>query len=380
MPIPSPRLSLQRGLRRLAEAFRPPSGPLDLGALVRVSLGTALSVLLAGGLIAASGLPEVAGFMLIAPLGASALLVVGVPNSPLAQPWPLLVGNGGSALVGVLAAMWLPSDLLAAAVALGGAVAFMYAARAVHPPAGGVALLPVLSPDIVTDLGLRFALMPVISDALVLLIFGMVWHRLTGRVYPFRQPHETAPAAQRFSPSDLAAILSRLRLDSNIGVADFARLLAAADEVARADARTEGLTCADAAHRSLPPLSPDTPLVEARQRMLDSRAYSLAVIDGAGHLVGVLSQSDLLRAGPDMHDRSVGALMTCRPVSLPARAPLRKALSVLAEGGWRAIPLTDDEGRLVAMLTRADLIDILAHHPGGTSPLQPRSASGIAEP
>ena len=374
------RQSLTRGLRRLSVAIRPPPGHLDGAALARVSLGCCLAVLLAGVLVAVSGLPAHTGFTLIAPFGASALLVVGVPNSPMAQPWPVLVGNGGSALAGVLVAQWVPAPLLSAAVALGAAVAFMFLARALHPPAGAISLLPAMDPDILTGLGLRFILMPVLTEALLLLAFGMVWHRLTGRVYPFRQPNETPRAAQQFSPDDLEAILERLRLTANIGVADFGRLLAAADEMRHADTRTDGLTCADAAGPVADVLTPDTPLAQARDRMLAVRAYSLAVTDGAGRLVGVLSQSDLLRADPILPQAQVAGAMTADPVSLPAGAPLRKALSVLAEGRWRAIPLTDPDGRFVAMLSRADLIGVLAYRPGSTSPLQPRSSSGIAEP
>ncbi|SIS54269.1 tryptophan synthase, alpha chain [Gemmobacter megaterium] len=376
----SPRFSLSRGLHRLIQAFRPPPGQLDRVALMRVSAGTALAVLLAGAFVAAVQMPVMSGLALIAPFGASALLVVGVPNSPMAQPWPLLVGNGGAAVLGVLAAHWVPWPLLAAALALGGAVAFMYLARALHPPAGAISLLPVLEPEIATDLGLRFALMPVISEGILLLAFGMVWHRATGRVYPYRQMNETPRAAQRFSASDLAMILARLRLSANIGVADFARLLAATDEMRFADQCTEGLVCSDVAGPPPAPLAPDTPLAEARTRMLAQRAYALPVTDAAGQLVGIVSQSDLLRADPARTEAVVADSMTAHPVSLSADAPLRKALSVLAEGGWRSVPLTDGDGRFVAMLSRADLIDILAHRPGATSPLQPRSPSGIAEP
>lgn len=34
-------------------------------------------------------------------MGASAVLVFGVPGSPMAQPWPLVAGNTVSALVGI---------------------------------------------------------------------------------------------------------------------------------------------------------------------------------------------------------------------------------------------------------------------------------------
>ena len=223
---------------------------------LRTATGCGLAVLLAGALIAASGLPATTGLILIAPFGASALLVIAMPNSPLAQPWAVLVGNVLAALVGVLFARTVPWPIIAGALALAGAVLGMLLTRSLHPPAGGVALLPVLSPDLALQPGPGFALAPVAAESLVLLAFALVWHRLTGRIYPFRQPDESPRAAARFSPDDLAGILARLRLSQNIGVADYARLLAAADEIRRADDRTDGLTCADAAGPPPPVLSP----------------------------------------------------------------------------------------------------------------------------
>ncbi|UUZ55438.1 HPP family protein [Massilia sp. H-1] len=51
---------------------------------------------------------------LIAPMGASAVLLFCLPASPLAQPWAVIGGNLVSALVGVACARLLPDPLLAA--------------------------------------------------------------------------------------------------------------------------------------------------------------------------------------------------------------------------------------------------------------------------
>lgn len=371
MMPPSP--PVRTGAARLRAALRPPQGPTPLQAALRTAAGCGLAVLLTGALIAASGLPANTGLMLIAPFGASALLVVAVPNSPLAQPWAVLVGNVLAALVGVLVARAVPWPMLAGALALAGAVLGMLLTRSLHPPAGGVALIPVLSPDLAQPLGLGFALAPVAVESLLLLVFAVAWHRLTGRVYPFRQPDEAPRAAARFSRDDLAAILARLRLSQNIGVADYARLLAAADEIRRADDRTDGLTCADAAGPPPPVLAPDQPLAQARAALLAGHSYTLPVAGPGGRLAGVLSQSDVLRAA-DSPAATVADVMTPRPVSLSADAPLRHALAVLARGGWRAVPLTDAQGRVAGMLTRADLIAVLAHAPEAPLPAAPQPA------
>lgn len=71
---------------------------------------------------------EIAGAALpwlLAPVGASAVLVPALPASPLAQPWPVVGGSMVSALVGVTAAQWVPYPELACAAALGFAIVAM---------------------------------------------------------------------------------------------------------------------------------------------------------------------------------------------------------------------------------------------------------------
>lgn len=60
---------------------------------------------------------------LVAPMGASAVLLFSLPSSPLAQLWSVLGGNLVSAAVGVACALWNNDPNIAAAVAVAGAIA-----------------------------------------------------------------------------------------------------------------------------------------------------------------------------------------------------------------------------------------------------------------
>ena len=74
---------------------------------VRAVLGAMLGVLLTAALsLWVSPDPAI---WLVAPVGASAVLVFTAPASPLAQPWPVVAGNTISALVGLACAHWLLS-------------------------------------------------------------------------------------------------------------------------------------------------------------------------------------------------------------------------------------------------------------------------------
>lgn len=130
---------------------------------------------------------------LVAPMGASAVLVFAVPASPLAQPWSVLGGNVTSAIVGVLAARLIPHPVAAAAVAVGGAIVAMSLLRCLHPPGGAVALTAVIGGPAVASLGALFPLIPVGLNSAILLASGWLFHRISGHAYP-HHPRLTMPA------------------------------------------------------------------------------------------------------------------------------------------------------------------------------------------
>jgi CBS domain-containing membrane protein len=178
-----------------------------LGALLGIA-GTA-SVCLAFA-PAGSALP-----ILVAPMGASAVLLFAVPASPLAQPWPILGGNVLSALVGIGVAHLVPNWPLAAGIAVAAAILLMSLLRCLHPPGGAAALLAVLGGSSVRDAGYAFALLPVGINALLLILLGILFHRVSGHSYPHR-PVPVAglsvavPVDPRFRPEDIDAALAEL--------------------------------------------------------------------------------------------------------------------------------------------------------------------------
>ena len=133
-----------------------------------------------GGLIAISCLGILSNLsnysLLIAPFGASTVLLFGVPNSPLAQPRNHILGNFTGAISAVLCVFFLGSSPLSSGMAVGLAIALGQAFRCLHPPAGAVALLGVLLKASPT-----FILIPVLSGSLILLGITLVFHRFQRR-------------------------------------------------------------------------------------------------------------------------------------------------------------------------------------------------------
>jgi CBS-domain-containing membrane protein len=128
---------------------------------LKSGLGAILAMTAVGAVAVLTGLP-----FLIAPFGATAVLLFGQPKSPLAQPANIVGGYVLAALVGSLAVWLFPAYWLAAAAAVGIAIALMLILRVTHPPAGAVPLvafashfnLPVLTGVVVAGSVLMIAI------------------------------------------------------------------------------------------------------------------------------------------------------------------------------------------------------------------------------
>ncbi|HVY21538.1 MAG TPA: HPP family protein [Bauldia sp.] len=118
--------------------------------------------------------------LIIAPFGASCVLLFAVPASPLAQPRNVIGGHMLSALIGIAVLALLGPSPLAMAVAVGIAIAAMRLTGTVHPPAGA-------DPIVVIAAGAHwwFFAVPVGIGAAILVVCAVVYHRfVTGLPYP----------------------------------------------------------------------------------------------------------------------------------------------------------------------------------------------------
>lgn len=355
--------------------------------LVRAGLGAGLGLLITGLALRGLGLG-----WLIAPLGATAVLIFAVPNSPLAQPWSVVIGNTVSALVAMALLAALPHADWVAPVAVGLAILTMLACRALHPPAGAVAFLVELegSGD------WRTVLLPVVVGSVALIAGGLIWNRAVGRVYPFRQPaqpgaHGTQdPAPQErigLNAADLAAILEEYRQSANLGVADLARLVGATEQAAAAR-RMEGFTAADIMSRDLVTVGPDAPLSHVAD-LFRSRGFTSLPVVSDGGFKGVIFQIDLIRRLREDAFRKENSVFTklYRIIGdrrlLPPRAgdimeteiprvapgtPVGALLPLLADGGAEAVPVLDGP-TIVGIVTRTDLVSALAQRLALSQPI-----------
>lgn len=343
--------------------------------LLHSSLGAGLGLAVAGLLVWAQ--PGNLLF-LFAPLGASAVLVFAVPNSPLAQPWAAVVGNTVSALWALallLALPGLPSPW-PEALAVAGAIAAMLLCRALHPPGGAMALLVALGAPTLVPLGWRLV-ETVFLLTLSLVLAGLAYHRATGRNYPLRHASPSQarqPAAGRLALNndDLTALLARFDQSYNLDPEDLGRLLAAAEEEA-IQRRFAAVTCGEVMSAKLLTVAPGDSLETVADLFHSHLVKSLPVVGPQGELLGLLLRSDLFDWLWEGHRRSrwrqllqgrhrsaatASNLMRTPEICVEAATPLGELLATLAQHRVPFIPVLRGK-QLAGLITRTDVIRTL---------------------
>lgn len=353
---------------------------------LRVTVG-ALVGLLATGLVSRAAIgadPSLPA--LVAPMGASAVLLFAVPASPLAQPWSILGGNLVASLVGVTTARLVPDPALAAALAGSLAIAIMLALRCLHPPSGAVALTAVLGGPAIHDLGYGFALWPVAANSALLLLAALAYNNLTGRRYPHRavQPapethgtRDPEPAARiGFASEDLDAALGESDQILDVSRADLEAILRRTElhSLAR---RARATLTRQIMTRDVVAISPDASFREALDLLRRHHVKCLPVTDDSARVVGILTQTDLLdkatwgAKGPRLGARhrvrltlsrgrapsaSVADIMTAPVHTVTPDDPIAAIVPLMSALAIHHLPVTDPDGRLAGIVSQTDLV------------------------
>jgi CBS domain-containing protein len=119
-----------------------------------------------------------------------------------------------------------------------------------------------------------------------------------------------------------------------------------------------------------PPLAvqPTQTVAEAAELMRRQRVGCLLVCADE-RLVGIFTERDLMRrvlaSGRPMTE-TVGACMTANPVVVNPKEPIGAAVRLMEEGGYRHLPVVDEAGRPVGVLSVKRIIHYLVEHFPGT--------------
>lgn len=349
-------LSTLRGLTpRMAGASFRDRSIACLGALIGIGITGLVTGWAVGNL---AHLP-----LLVAPLGASAVLLFAVPASPLAQPWSIIGGNTISALVGIAVAHMVPDKAIAAGIAVAAAIAVMSLLRCLHPPGGAASLLGVLGGPAAASWSFSFAIVPVALNSILLVVLGLIFHRFTRHSYPHKAQaamattHGTAnlPPQLRMelTEADIDAALAEGGEPLDISRDDLHRILRRA-ELSALERTARVPRCHDIMSREVLSVRADAPWSAAHALLLAHDLRILPVVDDQGRVAGIVEMHE-----QDHALKTVAEVMSDAVTALPDDSVLR-LVDPLSDGRHHAVLITDGRGRLVGLVTQTDIIVALA--------------------
>lgn len=326
--------------------------------------------------------------VLLASMGASSVLLFGLPNSPLARPWSFVGGHLISATVGLICSHLFTDLALMAAVTIGCVLFVMYIFECMHPPGGATALVPVIaSTDSV--LGYDFLLYPVALNVLVMLAVALLLQKfwLKRGLQPTAQKfdpvhlHKDASPLKRLGlqPEDLLSALNSFDTVVDISEQDLERLYHQAQ--LHAYQRKSGeIRCSDIMSRDLITVRPNSAVAAAWQLLRKHKISMLPVTDSQQQLLGVVSTVDFLKnlqvphywgllrhvnqlllknRHNKQHKRKVAEIMVSKLSVAHENDHIAALVPMLSDQGLHHIPVLNDQQQLVGVITQSDLIAAL---------------------
>ncbi|ALO12492.1 CBS domain-containing protein [Streptomyces venezuelae] len=107
----------------------------------------------------------------------------------------------------------------------------------------------------------------------------------------------------------------------------------------------------------------DAPVKEIVRSMRRWGVSAVPVLSAEGRVVGVVSDADVLGKVPgedrdDAGSVTAGSLMSAPPVTVPRGATIAGAARLMARGHLKRLPVVDEDGRPVGVVSRSDLLKI----------------------
>jgi CBS domain-containing protein len=129
-------------------------------------------------------------------------------------------------------------------------------------------------------------------------------------------------------------------------------------------------------------VEPEAPLKEVASLLAEHRISGLPVVDGTRHVLGVVSEADILvkERGPEARHgghfgwllaggradqeklaaRTAGEAMTAPAITIGAGKEVSEAARLLTDRGIKRLPIVDSDRTLVGLVTRSDLVRAFA--------------------
>ncbi|HEX2974162.1 MAG TPA: CBS domain-containing protein, partial [Tepidisphaeraceae bacterium] len=141
-----------------------------------------------------------------------------------------------------------------------------------------------------------------------------------------------------------------------------------------------GIGVQDLMTRDVKTVTPDLTIDELTERMLQDHVTGYPVVDG--QLVGMITLNNIQQVDPAAR---VGEIMSSNPVTIPLDSSALDALQRMSQNDFNRLVVTDPEGHIAGIITKTDLMralqlrmaGLLTHHHPATADL-PHSPSPLS--
>lgn len=327
--------------------------------------------------------------ILVASMGASAVLLFVVPSSTMAKPWPFAAGQMISALVGIYVAHYEVDFVRASALAVGLSVLLMLLLRCLHPP-GAATALASLQNTVNADLpDFSFLLMPVGINVVIMLMIALLVNRL---ILPRFQLAKTPMPAYLTNQNDQQGYLLSINTGDieqviqsfdkflDIGTDDLCQLLTQVH--LRSFQKNAAIkTCSDIMQRNIITVEYATEVESAWALMHEHHLKVLPVLDKSKRVIGIVTHYDFLKhikltpyqsfqekwlsfIKPSLDVTTqkpevMGHIMTRKVKTLSADAHIAELVPLVVNEGHHHVPIVDDEERFIGLVFQSSLLTAL---------------------
>jgi CBS domain-containing protein len=115
---------------------------------------------------------------------------------------------------------------------------------------------------------------------------------------------------------------------------------------------------------TVPTLSPETPIIEAVDFLLRHKVTGAPVVDSKGRLVGIITETDLLKLltegihGDPPTEATVAEFMTTDVITVSSTVDIYYVAGMFLANKFRRLPVVEG-GKIVGAITRYDLLRVV---------------------
>ncbi len=310
--------------------------------------------------------------ILLAPMGASVVILLFAPNSPFAGYWSFLGGHLASACIGMLCAMYITPFSFASALAVSGSISVMLLLRCLHPPGAATALVPVIGHQAsLINVDTPFFLVIVLYNLLVMLLMVCMINRYFLR-YKAKNSTTTTTTTQlsSLSQQDVAHALIEENEFIDVNVDKLHELLLSAEQQ-KLKRLHRDITCGDIMKTGVITVEYGDEVEMAWQKVQTNKINAMPVVDKKNHVIGIVTWANFLqfidmspyrhfqdrlitfiRRTPDITSQKpevVGHIMSKNVLVLSEKASIIHLIALFSIQHYKQIPIINDEKKLVGM-------------------------------